>query len=102
LSGIGPAEHLRQIGIPVRIDLPGVGEHLIDHPEGIVMWEASRPVPEISTQFWEAGLFVSTNPTLDAPDLMCHFGTVPFDINTLPRGYPTATQAFCLTPNVTR
>jgi choline dehydrogenase len=47
-------------------------------------------------------LFVCTEPGLDAPDLMFHFGTVPFDLNTKPRGYPTAEQAFCLTPNVTR
>jgi choline dehydrogenase len=33
---------------------------------------------------------------------MFHFGTVPFDINTKPLGYPTAEHAFCLTPNVTR
>jgi choline dehydrogenase len=31
LSGIGPAELLRQHGIPVVIDLPGVGENLQDH-----------------------------------------------------------------------
>lgn len=30
-SGIGPAEHLRSIGIPVRVDLPGVGGNLADH-----------------------------------------------------------------------
>jgi choline dehydrogenase len=66
------------------------------------MWEAARPVPEVSTQFWEAGLFVRTDPALEWPDLMYHFGTVPFDINTVPLGYPTAPNAFCLTPNVTR
>lgn len=31
-SGIGPAEHLREVGIPVALELPGVGEHLQDHP----------------------------------------------------------------------
>jgi choline dehydrogenase len=31
-SGIGPAEHLRSVGIPVRLDLPGVGANLADHP----------------------------------------------------------------------
>ena len=30
-SGVGPAEHLRSIGIPVRVDLPGVGANLADH-----------------------------------------------------------------------
>jgi choline dehydrogenase-like flavoprotein len=33
LSGVGPAEQLRQHGIECRVDLPGVGENLIDHPE---------------------------------------------------------------------
>jgi choline oxidase len=102
LSGIGPANHLRQVGIPVRVDLAGVGEHLMDHPEGVVMWESARPVPEVSTQFWEAGLFVRTDSTLESPDLMYHFGTVPFDMNTAPLGYPTAQNAFSITPNVTR
>ena len=30
-SGIGPAEHLRSLGIPVRLDMPGVGGNLADH-----------------------------------------------------------------------
>lgn len=31
LSGIGPAKHLQQLGIPVVVDAPGVGENLHDH-----------------------------------------------------------------------
>ncbi len=31
-SGIGPAEYLRSLGIDVRVDLPGVGSNLADHP----------------------------------------------------------------------
>lgn len=31
-SGVGPAGHLRELGIPIIHDLPGVGEHLLDHP----------------------------------------------------------------------
>ena len=31
LSGIGPAAHLAQVGIPVQVDLAAVGAHLQDH-----------------------------------------------------------------------
>lgn len=31
-SGIGPADHLREVGIRVELDLPGVGSNLADHP----------------------------------------------------------------------
>ncbi len=31
LSGIGPADHLKDLGIPINHDLPGVGENLQDH-----------------------------------------------------------------------
>ncbi len=40
LSGIGPAEHLREFGIDVLVDSPGVGSNLDDHVEGLVFWEA--------------------------------------------------------------
>jgi len=32
-SGVGPADHLSDIGIKCKVDLPGVGENLVDHPE---------------------------------------------------------------------
>ena len=32
LSGVGPARHLEELGLPVLIDLPGVGQNLRDHP----------------------------------------------------------------------
>jgi choline dehydrogenase len=31
-SGVGPADHLGSVGVPVRVDLPGVGSNLTDHP----------------------------------------------------------------------
>jgi choline dehydrogenase-like flavoprotein len=39
LSGIGPAEHLTEKGIPVLVDLPGVGTGLLDHHEVAVSLE---------------------------------------------------------------
>jgi choline oxidase len=100
LSGIGPRHHLSALGIPLQIELAGVGEHLIDHPEGVIIWEANQPVSDDTTQYWEVGLFGKVFPTAPLPDLMFHFGVVPFDWNTLPAGYPTAQYGFSMTPNV--
>ncbi len=102
LSGIGPGEHLREFGVDVLVDAPGVGANLDDHVEGLVMWEAARPMVTRSTQWWEIGLFARTRDGLDRPDLMMHYGSVPFDLNTVRWGYPTTDNGFCLTPNVTR
>ena len=38
LSGVGPAEHLEDMGIPVVLDSPGVGQNLKDHPKLYVTW----------------------------------------------------------------
>ena len=102
LSGIGPAAQLREMGITVRVDSPGVGENLDDHVEGLVFWEASKPMVTTSSQWWEIGVFAQTDPSLNYPDIMMHYGSVPFDMNTLRWGYPTTDNGFCLTPNVTQ
>lgn len=33
LSGIGPSDHLRDVGVDCNVNLPGVGENLQDHLE---------------------------------------------------------------------
>ena len=38
LSGVGPADHLQSLGIPVVAGLPGVGQNLRDHPIVYVTW----------------------------------------------------------------
>ncbi len=42
LSGIGPAAHLREHGIAVRVDARGVGQNLHDHPIVGVRWQAKE------------------------------------------------------------
>jgi choline dehydrogenase len=42
-SGIGPAAQASRLGIPVILDLSGVGEHLLDHP----LVSPDRPRPRL-------------------------------------------------------
>jgi choline dehydrogenase-like flavoprotein len=32
VSGIGPVDLLNELGVPVKVDLPGVGQNFQDHP----------------------------------------------------------------------
>ncbi len=43
LSGIGPADHLREHGIAVEADLPGVGENLQDHLDILARAGTKKP-----------------------------------------------------------
>ncbi len=44
LSGVGPADHLREVGIEPVLDLPGVGQNLMDHPITAIQMACSQPV----------------------------------------------------------
>ena len=55
LSGIGPADHLRQLGIAVVLDAPGVGENLHDHVSGTCTY---RTAPQDSLNRELSGLSV--------------------------------------------
>ena len=45
LSGVGPADHLREMGIPVNHALPGVGQNLRDHPNVRVAMGVKKDFP---------------------------------------------------------
>ena len=47
LSGVGPALHLREMGIPVTHDAPGVGQNLRDHPIATVLYRAKGERPDV-------------------------------------------------------
>ena len=102
LSGIGPADHLRQIGIDVRADLP-VGENLHDHlfvpatfvtrsgrnrstapyfARGLVA-EAMRGGTWVSRTVFEAVAFVRSSIAGTVPDVQIH---------ALPWSYPSPNQ----------
>lgn len=96
LSGIGNGNELKQLGVPVVQDLPGVGQNLQDHLELYVQYAAKEPVsmypalkwynqPKIgfdwlfkhqgpgATNHFEAGGFVHGNDQVAYPNLQFHF-----------------------------
>ena len=92
LSGIGPAQHLRSLDVPVLCDLPGVGANLQDHPAVPVAYECSQPITlagaetlanlvrylafktgPLTSNVGEAGGFVKSSPHCATPDLQYHF-----------------------------
>lgn len=44
LSGVGPASHLKDMGIEVLHNLPGVGQNLNDHPDFVLKYKCLKPV----------------------------------------------------------
>jgi choline dehydrogenase-like flavoprotein len=83
LSGLGPADHLREHGIPVVADLPGVGRDLQDHPlVGGIAYEARRPVPLSNYNHGEGMLFTTVGRG-DVPDMLIMSVSVPFVIPTV-------------------
>ena len=76
LSGIGPAEHLRALGIEVVADLPGVGENLHDHLLSPVIFTAEREIgpPSPGLPACQTHLFWRSRPDLPVPDVQpIHF-----------------------------
>jgi choline dehydrogenase len=78
LSGIGNAEYLRSLAIPVVVDLPGVGQNLQDHVQVPVAYQATQDLqPALTSNIAEAGLFLHTESNLDAaPDLQFFSGPI--------------------------
>jgi choline dehydrogenase len=77
LSGIGPAEHLAELGIEVRIDLPGVGQNLHDHLAASVSHRATKHVPPPRNTGLEGALFCRSTPQLEHYDLQYSFIHIP-------------------------
>jgi choline dehydrogenase len=94
LSGVGPADELRSLGIPPLVDLPGVGRNLQDHIRIPVLYESGRPSPG-DMRYWapaaivyagfgrgvmasnccESGAYLRSTPEAPVPDLqfVTHF-----------------------------
>lgn len=112
LSGIGPAAHLADHGIPVVADRPGVGQNLQDHLELYIQQAATKPVTlfaywnlrgkaRIGAEWllWKTGLgasnqfesagFIRSRAGVDYPDIQFHFLpiAVSYDGKTAPEGH---------------
>uniref|UniRef100_A0A7C1SYM8 Glucose-methanol-choline oxidoreductase n=1 Tax=Agrobacterium albertimagni TaxID=147266 RepID=A0A7C1SYM8_9HYPH len=97
LSGIGPADHLTSLGIPVVLDRPQVGADLQDHLDYTMIFRspdtdmfgmgvmATRDLMRAANEWRtermghlrstcaESGAFLKTDPSLDRPDIQLHF-----------------------------
>ena len=104
LSGIGPADHLREHGIEPVADLPGVGQNLQDHPAIALRWARSTPgafhgemrfdrmaFNLIRAHLFGSGpatylpggtfAFIKTRPGLARPDVQFLFPAAPAEVH---------------------
>jgi choline dehydrogenase len=102
LSGIGPADELTQLGIPVVAHSPGVGRNLSEHANVSLEWDARKPVTflkhlrfdklvlstlrwallgsgPMATQLNSCNIVVRTRPDYDRPDLQVMANPIRFD-----------------------
>lgn len=80
LSGIGPRAHLRELGIDVTVDLPGVGENLHDHLLVPVIAETTArpiPAPEPGMPVTQMHHFSTFREGSDVPDTQPIYFSVP-------------------------
>jgi choline dehydrogenase len=108
LSGVGPAAELREFGLAVVHDLPGVGENLQDHlefyfqvacKEPITLYSSIKPLAKAligarwllrkdglgATNHFESCGFIRSQPGIEYPDIQYHFlpMAVAYDGSTL-------------------
>ncbi len=120
LSGIGPADHLRSLGIPVVFDQPNVGANLQDHVDLFVIAECSGPhtydrfaKPHLSawaalqylltrkgpvaSSLFETGGFWYADPNARSPDIQLHLGLgsgIEAGVAAMPQGGVTLNSAY--------
>ncbi len=97
LSGIGPAQHLTDMGVAVTQDLPGVGRNLQDHYQVRFVYKCTQPITvndimmsnfrmakmglqylltrggPLTASAGQVGIFTKTRPELASPDVQFHF-----------------------------
>ncbi len=79
LSGLGPAAHLREIGVDVKHHLPGVGQNLRDHPTVNLFWKLKFK-PANLTHWHQVALRYTADGSDAANDMIVYTGATP-DLN---------------------
>lgn len=123
LSGIGPAEHLKEHGIEVVHDLPGVGQNLHDHLEVWVQQECTQKITLngvlgpfskawIGLQWllfkrglgasnhFESNGYIRSREGLEWPDIQYHFlaGAIAYDGSSAVKGHGFQAHLGCNKP----
>jgi choline dehydrogenase len=99
LSGIGPAAHLREVGIEAVVDLPGVGENLHDHLLAGNIYEASQPLAAGRHNLLESQLYAHSDQTdEEAPDLQPLFLHLPYPTD----GGAAPQNGYTIAPGIVR
>ncbi len=120
LSGIGPAEHLEAVGVPVVLDQPGVGSDLQDHLDLFVIAECTgphtydrfaRPIMSavaglqylmtkrgpVASSLFETGGFWYAEEGARSPDIQLHLGLgsgIEAGVAAMPQGGVTLNSAY--------
>jgi choline dehydrogenase len=120
LSGIGPGDHLRSLGIPVVLDQPQVGANLQDHLDLFVIAECTGPHTydryskplwsavaglqylltrrgPVASSLFETGGFWYADPAARSPDIQFHLGLgsgIEAGVAAMPQGGVTLNSAY--------
>jgi len=101
ISGLGPQKHLKELGIDVVQDLPGVGQNLQDHVHAGVVMNCKKNISldriedkpivfknlanylmrkkgPFTSNLAECGGFIKTSEDVSAPDIQFHFAPAYF------------------------
>lgn len=101
-SGIGPAAHLKQVGVNVVHDLPGVGQNFQDHilAAGCI-WEYVNPLPPQNTAA-EATFFWKSDSALDTPDMQPFQIEVPYASEVHGAAFEVPPGSWTIAPGIVR
>lgn len=102
LSGIGSASELTKHGITPIVDLPGVGQHLLDHPAACVNLESRLPLERDTFWNYVGVVFATAAETGAWPDIEIQLGPELYVKQTRAAGYPETPYGFTAYMSVNR